>query len=176
MSIVIRSFSEPSQHHASAQGLGVSILEKRKAENKHPMDSLQGKFDNIVGKELEKSCITAIQLKLSFAAIHTSAAALTQLLYDLFAMPEHTPFIFSTFLPATTISDPAQAVTRNVPNYQDHTHLDGFGFVKVRDVTIDSTSMKCQQNAAPNSDSMPFGMASTRAPGVEVKVDERENC
>lgn len=94
MSIAIRSFPEPSQHHATARGVSVPILEKREAENKHPMDSLLGKFDNTVGKELEKSCITAIQLKLSFAAIHTSAAALIQLLNDLFAMPEHIPFIF----------------------------------------------------------------------------------
>lgn len=40
------------------------------------------------GKEQDNSYIALIQLKLSFAAIHTSAAAPTQLLYDICAMPE----------------------------------------------------------------------------------------
>lgn len=40
------------------------------------------------GEERDDHFIALIQLKLSFAAIHTSAAAPTQLLYDLCAMPE----------------------------------------------------------------------------------------
>lgn len=46
-----------------------------------------------VGEERDDHFIALIQLKLSFAAIHTSAAAPTQLLYDLCAMPEWIPIL-----------------------------------------------------------------------------------
>lgn len=45
------------------------------------------------GEERDDHFIALIQLKLSFAAIHTSAAAPTQLLYDLCAMPEWIPIL-----------------------------------------------------------------------------------
>ncbi|TGJ85026.1 hypothetical protein E0Z10_g3717 [Xylaria hypoxylon] len=54
-----------------------------------PADFLQWMVENAEGKEKEDSFIAQIQLKLSFAAIHTSAAAPTQLLYDLCAMPQY---------------------------------------------------------------------------------------
>lgn len=41
------------------------------------------------GDEADKDFIASILLKVSFAAIHTSAAAPSQLLYDLCAMPEY---------------------------------------------------------------------------------------
>ncbi len=85
----IPELSKISQHHATARRVIVPILEKREAENEKPMDFLQWMFDNAVGEERDKNFIASIQLKLSFAAIHTSAAAPTQLLYDLCAMPEY---------------------------------------------------------------------------------------
>jgi cytochrome P450 len=55
---------------------------------KAPSDFLQWMLGAATGKEQDNSYIALIQLKLSFAAIHTSAAAPTQLLYDLCSMPE----------------------------------------------------------------------------------------
>lgn len=45
--------------------------------------------ENAQGEEADNDFIASIQLKLSFAAIHTSAAAPTQMLYDLCARPEY---------------------------------------------------------------------------------------
>ena len=46
-------------------------------------------LDRAREKKTEKEFIASIQLKLSFTAIHTSAAAPTQILYDLYARPKY---------------------------------------------------------------------------------------
>ena len=46
-------------------------------------------LDDAKGAEKDKAFLSSIQLKLSFAAIHTSAAAPLQLLYDLCTMPKY---------------------------------------------------------------------------------------
>ena len=79
-----------SQHHATAQRVIVPILRQRESRDfDKPADFLQWMLDSARGEEAEKEFIATIQLKLSFAAIHTSAAAPTQLLYDLCARPEY---------------------------------------------------------------------------------------
>lgn len=81
-----------SAHHETARKVIVPILERREALPKQgakPQDFLQWMTDEAKGVEKEKSFLSKIQLKLSFAAIHTSAAAPVQLLYDLCAMPEY---------------------------------------------------------------------------------------
>ena len=78
-------------HAITAKRVIVPILKQREhldPESK-PADFLQWMVDNAKGEEAEKEFIASIQLKLSFAAIHTSAAAPTQILYDLCARPKY---------------------------------------------------------------------------------------
>jgi len=81
--------SKINQHHATAKRVIVPILKGREDLESKPQDFLQWMLDNAQGEETEKDFIASIQLKLSFAAIHTSAAAPTQILYDLCARPEY---------------------------------------------------------------------------------------
>lgn len=76
-------------HHATARRIIIPILKEREAKPEKPSDFLQWMSDSAVGPEKDRAFIASIQLKLSFAAIHTSAAASTQLLYDLCAMPQY---------------------------------------------------------------------------------------
>lgn len=94
----IPALTKIKRHHATAQRVIVPILHEREkaaaagwpeSHGKPPADFLQWMLDAAVGDEKQKSFIAQIQLKLSFAAIHTSAAAPTQLLYDLCSLPEH---------------------------------------------------------------------------------------
>ena len=85
----IPELSKIGQHHATAKRVIVPILKEREAQQTKPLDFLQWMLDSAQGEEKQKEFIASIQLKLSFAAIHTRAAAPTQLLYDLCAMPEY---------------------------------------------------------------------------------------
>jgi ent-kaurene oxidase len=85
----IPELSKISQHHATARRVIVPILKARKAHGTKPVDFLQWMLESARREETEEQFIASIQLKLSFAAIHTSAAAPTQLLYDLCARPEY---------------------------------------------------------------------------------------
>lgn len=85
----IPELSKIGQHHATAKRVIVPILKAREALHAKPQDFLQWMLDSAKGEETQKEFIAFIQLKLSFAAIHTTAAAPTQLLYDLCAMPEY---------------------------------------------------------------------------------------
>lgn len=76
-------------HHATARRVIIPILKERENQPDKPSDFLQWMSDSAIGPEKDKAFIASIQLKLSFAAIHTSAAAPTQLLYDLCAMPQY---------------------------------------------------------------------------------------
>lgn len=77
------------RHHSTARRVIVPLLEEREDLTEKPSDFLQWMYQSAVGSEKDKAFIASIQLKLSFAAIHTSAAAPTQLLYDLCAMPRY---------------------------------------------------------------------------------------
>lgn len=76
-------------HHATARRVIIPILKERENQREKPSDFLQWMSNSALGPEKDKAFIASIQLKLSFAAIFTSAAAPTQLLYDLCAMPQY---------------------------------------------------------------------------------------
>ncbi|KAI9653419.1 MAG: hypothetical protein M1821_007084 [Bathelium mastoideum] len=76
-------------HHQTARRAILPMLDERSRMEKKPNDFLQWMTDEATGPEQSKDFLAMIQLKLSFAAIHTSAAAPMQLLYDLCAMPEY---------------------------------------------------------------------------------------
>jgi hypothetical protein len=85
----VPEISKIGQHYATAKRVIVPILKRRETQQVKPQDFLQWMLDNAQGEERQKEFIASIQLKLSFAAIHTSAATPIQLLYDLCAMPEY---------------------------------------------------------------------------------------
>ncbi|KAL8957148.1 MAG: hypothetical protein Q9183_006135 [Haloplaca sp. 2 TL-2023] len=75
-------------HYKLAHDLLIPMLKERKKTGEKPMDLLQWMVETAKGEETDEQFIADIQLKVSFAAIHTSAAAPTQLIYDMCAMPE----------------------------------------------------------------------------------------
>lgn len=77
------------RHYATAKRLLVPLLTDPERERSKPMDFLQMMWDNATVEEKRAPSVSVIQLKVSFAAIHTSAAGPTQLLYDLCSRPEY---------------------------------------------------------------------------------------
>ena len=75
------------QHFALANELIVPILNDREMMQQKPSDLLQWMSENAQGRS--KNTLSAITLHVAFAAIHTSAIAVTHILYDLCAMPEY---------------------------------------------------------------------------------------
>ena len=75
------------QHFALANELIIPILSDREMMQQKPSDLLQWMSENAQGRS--KSTLSAITLHVAFAAIHTSAVAVTHILYDLCAMPEY---------------------------------------------------------------------------------------
>lgn len=65
----------------------VPILNDRETTQQKPPDSLQWMSENAQGRS--KITLSAITLHVAFAATHTSAIAVTHILYDLCAMPEY---------------------------------------------------------------------------------------
>ncbi len=84
----IPEITKIKNHYKLAHDLLIPMLKERKRTGETPMDLLQWMVENAKGDETDEQFIADIQLKVSFAAIHTSAAAPTQLIYDLCAMPE----------------------------------------------------------------------------------------
>lgn len=79
------------KHYRTTRTAIVPMLKSRKNLDlkEKPSDFLQWMMDDAKGPETELDFIADIQLKMSFAAIHTSAATPLQLIYDLCAMPEY---------------------------------------------------------------------------------------
>ena len=75
------------KHFVLANELIVPILNDRETTQQKPPDLLQWMSDNAQGRS--KDTLSAITLHVAFAAIHTSAIAVTHILYDLCAMPEY---------------------------------------------------------------------------------------
>ena len=75
------------KHFALANDLIVPILTERQKTQETSVDLLQWMSDNAEGRP--KTVLSAINLHVAFAAIHTSAVAVTHILYDLCAMPEY---------------------------------------------------------------------------------------
>lgn len=78
-----------SAHHQAARRAAVPLLTRREKTGEEALDLLYWMAQEAKGDEADKDFIASILLKVSFAAIHTSAAAPSQLLYDLCAMPEY---------------------------------------------------------------------------------------
>ena len=79
------------RHYKATRDAILPILQSRQhqhAEDK-PSDFLQWMTDDAKGEEEAHEFIADIQLKMSFAALHTSAATPMQLIYDLCSMPEY---------------------------------------------------------------------------------------
>ncbi|KAI0550324.1 putative cytochrome P450 [Xylaria curta] len=78
-----------SEHYRAAERAAVPLLEERERTGEKALDLLSWMSDQAQGNEKDKAYIAGILLKVSFAAIHTSAAAPAQLVFDLCAMPEY---------------------------------------------------------------------------------------
>ncbi|KAE8143645.1 putative cytochrome P450 [Aspergillus pseudotamarii] len=77
------------KHYAAAEKAAIPLLEERAATGASAADLLYWMDEDAKGDEKNRAFLAGILLKVSFAAIHTSAAAPSQLLYDLCAMPEY---------------------------------------------------------------------------------------
>jgi len=75
------------KHFALAEELIIPLLKEREQSQKPSTDLLQWMLDTAEGRPL--SILSAINLHVAFAAIHTSAVAVTHIIYDLCAMPEY---------------------------------------------------------------------------------------
>ncbi|KAI1427219.1 cytochrome P450 monooxygenase [Xylaria sp. FL1777] len=81
-----------SQHNQTARDIIIPILQARDhiGENEEkPRDFLQWMADEARGDEKDGSFLSKLQLTIGFVSIHTTAAATTQLLFDLCLMPEY---------------------------------------------------------------------------------------
>lgn len=77
------------EHYAAAEQAAIPLLREREAAGTTAPDLLYWMAEEARGAERDPAFLASILLTVSFAAIHTSAAAPTQLLYDLCAMPEY---------------------------------------------------------------------------------------
>lgn len=77
------------KHYENAEKAAIPLLEERARTGATASDLLYWMGENAKGSEQDRAFLAGILLKVSFAAIHTSAAAPSQLLYDLCAMPEY---------------------------------------------------------------------------------------
>lgn len=77
------------EHYQMAEKAAIPLLEAREKSGTKALDLLSWMTDEANGDEKDHKFLASILLKVSFAAIHTSAAAPSQLIYDLCAMPEY---------------------------------------------------------------------------------------
>ena len=77
------------KHYEAAEKAAIPLLKQRERDQEKALDLLYWMAEQAKGGEKDLQFIAGILLKVSFAAIHTSAAAPSQLIYDLCAMPEY---------------------------------------------------------------------------------------
>lgn len=77
-----------ANHYAAAEAAAIPLLEARRRTGEKAMDLLYWMAEQAKGEEQDLKFIAGILLKVSFAAIHTSAAAPAQLIFDLCERPE----------------------------------------------------------------------------------------
>ncbi|KAI7774920.1 hypothetical protein LA080_007658 [Diaporthe eres] len=77
-----------ADHYAAAEAAAIPMLESRRRTGEKAMDLLYWMAEQAKDEERDLKFLAGILLKVSFAAIHTSAAAPAQLLYDLCEHPE----------------------------------------------------------------------------------------
>ncbi|KAK1473864.1 cytochrome P450 [Colletotrichum tamarilloi] len=75
-------------HYAAAEAAAIPLLESRLRTGDKAEDLLYWMAEQAKGEERDMAFLASILLKVSFAAIHTSAAAPAQLIYDLCERPE----------------------------------------------------------------------------------------
>ncbi|KAL8829596.1 MAG: hypothetical protein Q9191_001923 [Dirinaria sp. TL-2023a] len=76
-------------HYKTARKIIVPILQKREAESAKCCDFLEWMTADAGGPQSDHNMIADLQLKMSLAALHTTAATVVQLLYDLCCMPQY---------------------------------------------------------------------------------------
>ena len=102
------------QHFGLARELIVPIINERENTGGKPKDLLQWLSEN--AGERSKDTISAISLHVAFAAIHTSAIAVTHILFDLCAMPEYIEPIREEITSALEVSE-------GLPNKKSFLHM-----------------------------------------------------
>ncbi|KAK1468064.1 cytochrome P450 [Colletotrichum cuscutae] len=91
-------------HYAAAEAAAIPLLESRLSTEDKAEDLLYWMAEQAKGEERDMAFLASILLKISFAAIHTSAAAPAQLIYDLCERPEI----------IETLRDEVESLTGNV--------------------------------------------------------------
>ncbi|KAK7714526.1 hypothetical protein SLS63_011716 [Diaporthe eres] len=76
------------KYYREAENAALPILAERARTGERPKDLLSWMFDAAVGEETDPKFIAGILLQISFAAIHTTAAGNSQLIFDICANPD----------------------------------------------------------------------------------------
>ncbi|WQF84272.1 Putative cytochrome P450 [Colletotrichum destructivum] len=76
-------------HYAAAEAAAIPLLEARRRTGEAAADLLFWMEKQAINEEHDSKFLASILLKVSFAAIHTSAAAPAQLVYDLCERPDY---------------------------------------------------------------------------------------
>ncbi|KAI0107962.1 cytochrome P450 [Hypoxylon sp. NC0597] len=82
-----------AKYYQEAEKAALPMLAERERTGERPKDLLAWMQDAAVDEETDPRFIAGILLKISFAAIHTTAAANSQLIFDLCAHPELIPLL-----------------------------------------------------------------------------------
>ncbi|KAI1409846.1 cytochrome P450 [Hypoxylon sp. FL1857] len=82
-----------AKYYREAEKAALPMLAERERTGERPKDLLAWMQDAAVDEETDPRFIAGILLKISFAAIHTTAAANSQLIFDLCAHPELIPLL-----------------------------------------------------------------------------------
>ena len=85
---LVNEIRQLKRHHKFCRKLIVPLIHQRETEQSKPADFLQWMIDGAKGSERQENFIANTQLRMSFAALHTSAAPPMQLVYDLCHRPE----------------------------------------------------------------------------------------
>ncbi|KAJ2997262.1 hypothetical protein NUW58_g694 [Xylaria curta] len=86
-----------AKYYHEAENAALPILAKYERTADCPQHLLAWMHDAAVGEEADPRFIAGILLKISFAAIHTTAAGNSQLIFDLCAHPELIPLVRDEF-------------------------------------------------------------------------------
>ena len=86
-----------AKYHEEAEKAALPILAERERTGERPKDLLAWMQDDAVNEERDHRFIAGILLKISFAAIHTTAAGISQLIFDLCAHPYLIPLLREEF-------------------------------------------------------------------------------
>lgn len=76
-------------HYHAAEKASIELIEQRRRTGEKAFDLLYWMDEQAIGPEKDPRFLAGILLKVSFAAIHTSAAAPSQLIFDLCQYPEY---------------------------------------------------------------------------------------